>query len=48
MIAFDVEAFHPTDLECVPTHLNGGIISMICATFTKINEIDRFVVYILD
>lgn len=49
MIAFDVEAFHPTitDRSVVPSHKNGGIISMICATFSKPSEIDRFVVYIL-
>jgi len=35
MISFDVEAFHPTDKSIVPSHKNGGVISMICATFSK-------------
>jgi len=37
MIAFDVEAFHPTitDRNVVPSHKNGGVISMICASFSK-------------
>jgi hypothetical protein len=48
MIAFDVEAFHPTDKSIVPSHKNGGIVSMICATFSKPDQIDSFVVYILD
>lgn len=37
MISFDVEAFHPTDKNCIPSHLNGGVISMICATFSKVD-----------
>lgn len=48
MIAFDVEAFHPTDKTVVPSHKNGGVISMICASFSKSNQLDRFVVYLLD
>lgn len=50
MIAFDVEAFHPTIKEAgfIPTHKNGGVISMICASFSKAGQEDRFVVYILD
>ena len=37
MIAFDVEAFHPsnTSRDCIPSHKNGGVISMICASFSK-------------
>lgn len=35
MIAFDLEAFlpKPSNKNEVPSHLNGGVISMICATF---------------
>lgn len=35
LIAFDIESFHPTDKTVIPTHLNGGIMSMICACFTS-------------
>lgn len=48
MISFDVEAFHPTDKTVVPSHTNGGIISMICATFTQVGKPERFAVYILN
>lgn len=48
MIGYDCEAFHPTDKNIIPTHLNGGVISMICATFSRKNQIEKFVVYILD
>ncbi len=48
MISFDVEAYHPTDKTVVPSHKNGGVISMICATFSKKDQDDKFVVYILD
>lgn len=47
MIGFDIEAYHPTDKTVVPSHKNGGVISMICATFSNTNEYDRFVVYLL-
>jgi hypothetical protein len=48
MIAFDVEAFHPIDKTVVPSHKNGGVISMICAVFTKPGETEIFAVYVLD
>lgn len=48
MISFDVEAFHPTDKNVVPSHTNGGIISMICATFTQVGKPERFAMYILN
>ena len=50
MIGFDVEAFHPTitDRNVIPSHKNGGVISMICAAFSKQNEDDKFIVYLLD
>lgn len=35
MIAYDIESFHPTDKNLIPTHLNGGVMSMICASFSK-------------
>ena len=35
MVSYDVESFHPTDKSVVPSHKNGGVISMICATFSK-------------
>jgi hypothetical protein len=48
MISFDVEAFMPklaknvpiNDESNIPTHKNGGVMSMICATFTKPNEVE--------
>ena len=48
LIAFDVEAFHPTDKKIVPNHINGGVISMICAIFTKPDKTEHFKVYVLD
>jgi hypothetical protein len=48
MIAFDIEAYHPTDMTVVPNHVNGGVMSMICASFSKANEIDQFNVYLLN
>ena len=48
MISFDVEAFHPTDMNVVPSHTNGGIISMICATFTQVGKPERFAIYLLN
>lgn len=49
LIAFDVEAYNPDPSKTdVPSHKNGGVISMICAIFSKPNEVERFVVYILD
>jgi len=48
MISFDVEAFHRTDKNVIPSHTNGGIISMICATFTQVGKPERFAMYILN
>lgn len=47
-VSYDIEAFHPTDQNIIPTHLNGGIMTMICASFTKPNEIDKYKIYILN
>jgi hypothetical protein len=48
MISYDIEAFHPTDKKVVPTHRNGGIMSMICASFSKSGKTDIYRVYVLD
>jgi hypothetical protein len=40
LIAYDIEAFHPTERHVVPNHMNGGIMSMICASFSKAGHRD--------
>lgn len=48
MIAYDIEAFHPTDPTVIPNHTNGGIMTMICASFSRPDAADVYNVYVLD
>jgi hypothetical protein len=48
LISYDIEAFHPDLDNIIPQYNNGGIISMICASFTYPNDSEIIRVYILD
>lgn len=47
-IGYDIETYHPTDKTVIPTHLNGGVMSMITAVYSRSDRLDGYKVYILN